>query len=141
MAAMLIEIKSRMLLPVKKATTAARPRTRAPSWCAACSSTSRSSSPPRLDRRAAAARARLPARAGHGRAVARAALPDVHPADLRAAWLEHPARAKLHQHHKITREQLSVREHMSLVLRGCRAGASSSSTSCSTRARRRRCWW
>jgi segregation and condensation protein A len=26
-------------------------------------------------------------------------------------------RAKLNQHHKITREQLSVREHMSIVLR------------------------
>ncbi len=34
MAAMLIEIKSRMLLPPKQRPTAASPRIRAPSWCA-----------------------------------------------------------------------------------------------------------
>ena len=38
MAAMLIEIKSRMLLPPRKARS---PRTRAPSWCAACSNMNR----------------------------------------------------------------------------------------------------
>jgi segregation and condensation protein A len=37
--------------------------------------------------------------------------------DLRAAWADIVRRARLHQHHKITREQLSVREHMSLVIR------------------------
>jgi segregation and condensation protein A len=47
----------------------------------------------------------------------RARLPDVEPLDLRGAWLDIVRRAKLHQHHHITREQLSVREHMSLVLR------------------------
>lgn len=41
MAAMLIEIKSRMLLPVRSRTPAKSPRTRAPNWCVACSSTSR----------------------------------------------------------------------------------------------------
>ena len=41
MAAMLIEIKSRMLLPVRKTDTGEEPRTRAPNWSAACSSTSR----------------------------------------------------------------------------------------------------
>lgn len=40
MAAMLIEIKSRMLLPVKKPIRAMRPRTRARNWCGACSNTS-----------------------------------------------------------------------------------------------------
>jgi segregation and condensation protein A len=44
-------------------------------------------------------------------------LPEVNADDLRAAWADILRRAKLHQHHKITREQLSVREHMSLVLR------------------------
>ena len=41
----------------------------------------------------------------------------VRPEDLAQAWRELLARAKLHQHHRITREQLSVREHMSIVLR------------------------
>jgi segregation and condensation protein A len=41
MAAMLIEIKSRMLLPPRRRPTAPKPKIRAPSWCAACSSTSR----------------------------------------------------------------------------------------------------
>jgi segregation and condensation protein A len=45
MAAMLIEIKSRMLLPPKKSATAASPKTRVPNWCAAWSNTSRSSWP------------------------------------------------------------------------------------------------
>ena len=41
----------------------------------------------------------------------------VRPEDLAQAWRELMARAKLHSHHKITREQLSVREHMTIVLR------------------------
>ena len=40
MAAMLMEIKSRLLLPRPPARRARSRRTRAPSWCAACSSTS-----------------------------------------------------------------------------------------------------
>jgi segregation and condensation protein A len=43
--------------------------------------------------------------------------PDVHVADLKEAWADILRRAKLTQHHTITREQLSVREHMSIVLR------------------------
>ena len=37
--------------------------------------------------------------------------------DLRDAWADILKRAKLVQHHKISREELSVREHMSIVLR------------------------
>jgi len=44
-------------------------------------------------------------------------LPDVFPVDLQEAWRDILKRAKLVQHHKISREELSVREHMSLVLR------------------------
>lgn len=33
------------------------------------------------------------------------------------SWADIMKRAKLVQHHKITREELSVREHMSIVLR------------------------
>ena len=43
--------------------------------------------------------------------------PDVHVDDLRAAWADIVRRARLTQHHRISREQLSVREHMTLVLR------------------------
>ena len=47
MAAMLIEIKSRMLLPPSAGRPTARSRTtRAPNWCGACWNTSRSSWPP-----------------------------------------------------------------------------------------------
>lgn len=43
--------------------------------------------------------------------------PDVDPMDLKMAWLTILNRAKVHQHHKITRDQLSVRAHMTRVLR------------------------
>jgi segregation and condensation protein A len=43
--------------------------------------------------------------------------PDVHMADLQDAWRDILRRAKLVQHHRISREELSVREHMSIVLR------------------------
>ena len=42
MAAMLIEIKSRMLLPPKKWPMAKKAKTRVPSWCAACWNTNKS---------------------------------------------------------------------------------------------------
>jgi segregation and condensation protein A len=44
-------------------------------------------------------------------------LPDVHPEDLRTAWLALLTRAAMNRHHRITREQLSVREHMTRILR------------------------
>ena len=37
--------------------------------------------------------------------------------DLRQAWADILKRAKLTAHHKISREELSVREHMSSILR------------------------
>lgn len=44
-------------------------------------------------------------------------LPDVDPVDLRSAWMDILKRAKLIQHHHISREALSVREYMTGVLR------------------------
>jgi segregation and condensation protein A len=44
-------------------------------------------------------------------------LPDVDPEDLKTAWLTLLTRANMNRHHKVTREQLSVRSHMSRVLR------------------------
>jgi segregation and condensation protein A len=43
--------------------------------------------------------------------------PDVDVVDLRDAWVDVLKRAKLHAHHHISREELSVREHMSFILK------------------------
>ena len=117
MAAMLIEIKSRMLLPPKKThdgSEAEDPRAE-------------------LVRRLIeyeqikVAAAKLDALPLLGRDFLRAQvaleeslqprLPNVDAADLREAWAQILQRARLNQHHMISREQLSVREHMSIVLR------------------------
>jgi segregation and condensation protein A len=50
-------------------------------------------------------------------------LPDVRVADLSEAWRSILARAKMTKHHRITREQLSVRAHMSRILRSLAPGA------------------
>ncbi len=117
MAAMLIEIKSRMLLPPKKVAEGEEPED------------------PRAElvrrlleyEQIKLAAARLDALPVLGRDFLRAQVtieqsltprfPDVDADDLRAAWADILKRAKLNQHHTITREQLSVREHMSIVLR------------------------
>jgi segregation and condensation protein A len=117
MAAMLIEIKSRMLLPPKKVAggeEAEDPRAE-------------------LVRRLIEyeqmklAAARLNAIPQFGRDFLKAEVfieqalqprfPDVHVTDLADAWREILKRARLVQHHKISREELSVREHMSMVLK------------------------
>ncbi|MCU0968628.1 MAG: segregation/condensation protein A [Rubrivivax sp.] len=117
MAAMLIEIKSRMLLPPKPGAAPGE------------------AEDPRADlvrrlveyERIKLAAARLDELPLIGRDFLRVQvasetdatprLPEVRPEDLRAAWADILQRARLHRHHTITREQLSVREHMSLVLR------------------------
>jgi segregation and condensation protein A len=43
--------------------------------------------------------------------------PDVDPQDLQRAWVDVLKRAKLTEHHRISRQELSVREHMSSILR------------------------
>ena len=51
-------------------------------------------------------------------------------------------RAKLTAHHTISREELSVREHMTGILRRLQCRASSSSPSCFDRSTRPACrWW
>ena len=117
MAAMLIEIKSRMLLPPKPSPDGAEPED------------------PRAElvrrlveyEQIKLAAARLDALPMLGRDFLRAQVhieqslvprfPDVDVDELRAAWADILKRATLNAHHTITREQLSVREHMSLVLR------------------------
>jgi len=44
-------------------------------------------------------------------------LPDVNPQDLAEAWRSLLYRARMSKHHRISREELSVREHMSGILR------------------------
>jgi segregation and condensation protein A len=117
MAAMLIEIKSRMLLPPKK------------------SEDGEDAEDPRAElvrrlleyeqmKLAAHALAEMPQ---YGRDFLRAQVyveqsltprfPEVQIEELQQAWRDILQRAKLVQHHRISREELSVREHMSLVLR------------------------
>jgi segregation and condensation protein A len=117
MAAMLIEIKSRMLLPPRATLPGEEPE----------------------DPRAELVRrlleyeqtklhaAALNAMPQYGRDFLKAQVhieqslqprfPDVSPEDLQAVWRDILRRAKLVQHHHITRETLSVREYMSMVLR------------------------
>jgi segregation and condensation protein A len=49
-------------------------------------------------------------------------LPDVRMADLSEAWRSILARAKMTTHHRISREELSVRSHMSRILKGLAHG-------------------
>jgi segregation and condensation protein A len=117
MAAMLIEIKSRMLLPPRK------------------SADGEEAEDPRAElvrrlleyeqaKLQAAALGALP-QAGrdfwkaqvHIEQALKPRFPDVNVLDLREAWTDILKRAKLVQHHRISREALSVREHMSIVLR------------------------
>ena len=117
MAAMLIEIKSRMLLPPKKVAEgeeAEDPRAE-------------------LVRRLLEyeqmklAGAKLNALPQFGRdfltpqVIVEQSLqprfPDVSVDDLRDAWRDILRRATLVRHHKITREELSVREHMTMILK------------------------
>jgi segregation and condensation protein A len=117
MAAMLIEIKSRMLLPPKKVDEGSEPED------------------PRAElvrrlleyEQMKLAAARLSEVPQFGRDFLRAQVfieqsmqprfPEVHVVDLQQAWADILKRAKLVQHHKISREELSVREHMSIVLK------------------------
>ncbi len=48
---------------------------------------------------------------------AEARLPEVSPVDLRQSWLAILSRAKHNRHHKVEKDELSVREQMSWILR------------------------
>lgn len=117
MAAMLIEIKSRMLLPSRK------------------KEGDEEAEDPRAElvrrlleyERMKSAAVQLGQLPQHGRdfEVAQVYVPpqvqlklaDVDAVELHAAWLDILRRARLVQHHRITREELSVREYMSRILR------------------------
>ena len=117
MAAMLIEIKSRMLLPTKKVDTGEEPHD------------------PRAElvrrlleyEQMKLAAQEIDCLPQLGRDYVRTQIfieqsivprwPDVNVHDLQAAWADVLKRAKLTEHHKISREELSVREHMTGILR------------------------
>lgn len=122
MAAMLIEIKSRMLLP------------RPPSEAGGEVEDPRAELVRRLVEyermKAAAAQLNELPQAGRDfewvtvwiaeKVVVRQ--PEVSLHDLQLAWLALMKQVKMHQHHKVQREELSVREHMSLILRRLQGG-------------------
>lgn len=117
MAAMLIEIKSRMLLPVKKVETGAE------------------AEDPRAElvrrlleyEQIKLAAQELDALPQVGRDYVRTQVyieqtvvtrwPEVSLSDLHSIWADIIRRAKLTEHHHISREELSVREHMTGILR------------------------
>jgi segregation and condensation protein A len=116
MAALLIEIKSRMLLP--------RPRVEADDETDPRAELVRRLLEYEQMKKAAKTLDQLPQLGRDFNVVcvwiekeAVERLPDVDPEDLRNAWLAILARARAQRHHKVTREQLSVRERMSSVLR------------------------
>lgn len=117
MAAMLIEIKSRMLLPPKKTEEGQEPEDpRAELVRRLLEYEQIKLAAAKLDQLPVLGRDFLRAQV-HIEQSLKPRFPDVSVNDLREAWAEILKRAKLVQHHRITREQLSVREHMSLVLR------------------------
>jgi len=117
MAAMLIEIKSRMLLPARKSDDGAEPEDpRAELVRRLIEYEQIKLASMQLDALPLIGRDFHRAEV-HVEASSQARLPDVHIDELRAAWADIVKRAKLTQHHTITREQLSVREHMSILLK------------------------
>jgi segregation and condensation protein A len=117
MAALLIDIKSRMLLPVRKADTGEEvedPRAeltrRLLEYERIKLGAQRLDQMPQAGRDFAVAQVMLDQ-------VQEARVPQVDLVDLRDAWADILRRAKLIQHHHISREELSVREHMTIVLR------------------------
>ncbi|VFR56793.1 Segregation and condensation protein A [plant metagenome] len=117
MAAMLIEIKSRMLLPVRKTDTGEEPEDpRAELVRRLLEYEQMKLAARKLDALPQAGRDFMRAQAWADLTTERV-LPEVNADDLRAAWADIMRRAKLHAHHHITREQLSVRDHMTHILR------------------------
>ncbi len=117
MAAMLIEIKSRMLLPPKKSADGGEvedPRAELVRRLVEYEQIKLGAA--KLDQMPMFGRDFLRAQVHIEQSLA-PRWPDVVPDDLRLAWRDILQRARLNQHHTISREQLSVREHMSLVLR------------------------
>jgi segregation and condensation protein A len=116
MAALLLEIKSRMLLPRPKRDDDNEPEDPRAELVRRLLEYERM-------KKAAAAIAEAPV-AGRDFSLVEVyieqvaeRMPDVRVADLSEAWRSILARARMTRHHRITREQLSVRAHMSRILK------------------------
>jgi segregation and condensation protein A len=115
MAAMLIEIKSRMLLP-RPALGELEEDPRAELVRRLMEYEQMKLAAQRLNELPQAGRDFSLVQVLFERSVAER-LPEVNTEDLRAAWLTLLTRAAVNRHHRITREQLSVRDHMTRILR------------------------
>lgn len=117
MAALLIEIKARMLLPIRKADTGEEvddPRAelarRLVEYERIKAGAKELDALPQLGRDFFTSQVDL-------ELPQQARLPEVNAVDLRRTWIDILRRAKLVAHHHIAREELSVREHMTIVLK------------------------
>jgi segregation and condensation protein A len=121
MAAVLIDIKSRMLLPrpVPIADETADPRAELVRRLLEYEQMKQAGRDldqlPRIDREFAVVEVWI-------EKLSQVRLPLVRPEDLRSAWMSILQRARINRHHLISRDQLSVRDQMSRVLRMVRAG-------------------
>ncbi len=117
MAALLIDIKSRMLLPIKKSDSSEEvedPRAELARRLLEYEKIKLAAQ--QIDKLPLLGRDFFKAQVYIEQTTA-VRMPDVNIVDLRQAWIDIMKRAKLVEHHKITREELSVREHMTHVLR------------------------
>ena len=117
MAAVLIDIKSRMLLPVKKADSEEEvedPRAELARRLLQYEMIKIGAA--HIDELPLAGRDFVQAQVVIDQ-TAEVRLPEVTPVDLRGAWADVLKRARLVEHHQVRREELSVREHMTMILR------------------------
>ena len=119
MAAMLIEIKSRMLLPRPPSAEAEEEDPRAELVRRLLEYEQMKKAAQQLDELPQVGRDVVAVAVWVERTVTEK-LPEVHAQDLAIAWRGLLHRAQLSAHHHVRREELSVREHMSQILRRLR---------------------
>jgi len=116
MAAILMEIKSRMLLPPPRPAEGDEPDPRAELMRRLLEYEQMKLAGQRLDRLPQCDRDFFSVEVWIEQSLVNR-LPRVHVPDLENAWRSLLARARLRRHHKVTRDELSVREHMTFILR------------------------
>jgi segregation and condensation protein A len=116
MAAMLMEIKSRMLLPRPPSAAAEEDDPRAELVRRLMEYERIKAAARKLDEMPQVGRDVVAIAVWMDRTITER-LPDVHPRDLADTWRTLLHRAKLSAHHRVSREELSVREYMSSMLR------------------------
>ena len=121
MAAMLMEIKSRLLLPQPAALREDEHDPRAELVRRLIEYEKMKLAGQKLDALPQLGRDFLPVEIWVEQTLAQR-LPQVNIVDLQEAWRSLLVRAKMTQHHRVSREELSVRAHMSLILRRLRSG-------------------